>query len=82
MHPAAIRQSARAILSAMRRKIQVILATHSLDLIDALLSCAAENELNDLSFYRLQLERGELLTHRSTGTEAALVRTQIQEDLR
>ena len=36
-HPDAIRQSAKAILAALRRKIQVILTTHSLELIDALL---------------------------------------------
>ena len=37
-HPAAMRQSARAILAAIRRDIQIILSTHSVELIDALLA--------------------------------------------
>src|SRR5262249_39051107 len=32
-HPGAIRQSARAILAAVRRQIQVLITTHSLELI-------------------------------------------------
>lgn len=82
MHPGAIQQSAKAMLAAMRRKIQIVVTTHSLDLIDALLANAAENEMDCLSFYRLQLDHGQLLSHRSSGREAAVTRTQIEEDLR
>jgi hypothetical protein len=82
MHHAAIRQSSKAMLAAMRRGIQVIVTTHSLDLIDALLSNARPDELDNLSFYRLQLEQGVLKSSRLTGSEASLSRTQIEDDLR
>jgi energy-coupling factor transporter ATP-binding protein EcfA2 len=82
MHPAAIGQSAKAMLAAMRRGIQVILTTHSLDLIDALLGGAAPDELDKLSFYRLRLDRGLLRSSRLSGSEASLSRTQIEDDLR
>jgi hypothetical protein len=53
-HPGAILQSAKAILAAVRRDIQVILSTHSLDLIDALLSeVQSDAELDKLSLYGL-----------------------------
>jgi predicted ATPase len=54
-HPGAIRRSARAILAAVRREIQVILTTHSLELIDALLAESSDKDLEQLSLYRLQL---------------------------
>src|SRR5207249_1263431 len=43
-HPAAIRRSARAILAAVRRRIQVILTTHSLELIDALQGQSSDDD--------------------------------------
>jgi AAA domain, putative AbiEii toxin, Type IV TA system len=82
LHPGAIRQSARAMLAAMSRGIQVILTTHSLELIDSLLSEAKTEELDKLSFYRLQLQSGILKSYRHTGTEASRARTQIEDDLR
>jgi len=82
LHPAGIRQSARAMLAAMRRGVQVIMTTHSLDLIDALLATAKNGDLDQISVYRVQLEHGELKTHRMSGREAAAARTEIEEDLR
>jgi hypothetical protein len=82
LHPGAIRQSARAMLAAMARGIQVILTTHSLELIDSLLSEAKTEDLDKLSFYRLQLQDGILKSYRHTGTEASRARTQIEDDLR
>ena len=38
MHPGAVRQSARAMLSALAYRIQVFVTTHSLELIDSLLA--------------------------------------------
>ncbi len=58
MHPGAIRQCARAILAAMRRKIQIVLSTHSLELIDALVGESSDADLRQLSLYRLQLQAG------------------------
>jgi predicted ATPase len=81
-HPGAIRQSARAIWAAVGRDVQVILTTHSLELIDALLSEASQDELNKLSVVRTQLRDGCLKTSRLPGEDAALLRTSIEEDLR
>src|SRR5205823_7279170 len=64
MHPGAIRQSAKAILAAIRRGIQVILTTHSLDLIDAVLENANEKDLEQIAIYRVQLDHGSLVSVR------------------
>jgi AAA15 family ATPase/GTPase len=81
-HPGAIRQSARAILAAVRRQIQVILTTHSLELIDALLAESSDEDLTRLSLYRLQLQDGGLKSSRLPGRDVAFARTQIEDDLR
>lgn len=82
MHPGAIRQCARAILAAVRRKIQIVLSTHSLELIDALLAESSDQDLARLSLYRLQLEEGLLKSSRLPGSDIAFARTTIEDDLR
>lgn len=82
MHPGAIRQCARAILAAVRRKIQIVLSTHSLELIDALLGESSDADLAQLSLYRLQLQAGSLNSSRLSGPDVAFARTEIQDDLR
>jgi energy-coupling factor transporter ATP-binding protein EcfA2 len=81
LHPAAILQAARAIRAAARRGIQIVLTTHSLDLIDSLLH-AFGDDLDALALYRVRLDHGELISHRLTGSSAADARTRIAEDLR
>jgi predicted ATPase len=81
-HPAAIRCSAKVILAAVRRDIQVILTTHSLELIDSLLAEAVTEDLDKLAIYRLQLDQGILTSRRIPGAEAAFLRTEIENDLR
>jgi len=81
-HPGAIRQSAHAILEATRRDIQVLLSTHSLDLIDALLAEATAVDRSRLAFYRFRLEEGRLVTSRIPGDDALAARVRIGEDLR
>src|SRR5208282_3857926 len=81
-HPGAIRQSARAILAAVRRQIQVILTTHSLELIDAILAESSDEDLAQLSLFRLQLENGTLKSSRLSGSDIAFSRAQIEDDLR
>jgi len=81
-HPGAIRQSARAIVAAVRRKIQVVLTTHSLELIDAILAASSEEDLDRLSLYRLKLQDGVLQSSRLSGREVAFSRTTIEDDLR
>ncbi len=81
-HPAAIRGSVLAILAAIRRGIQVIITTHSLELIDSLLAEASQDDLEKLCVYRLSLDQGMLKSRRISGTEAAFLRTEIKDDLR
>jgi predicted ATP-dependent endonuclease of OLD family len=82
-HPRAILQSAKAIWAAVRRNIQVVISTHSLELIDALLSERRdESELEKLSLFSLKLEDGCLKSGRLDGEDIALMRTQIESDLR
>jgi len=81
-HPGAIQQSARAILAAVRRQIQVVLTTHSLELIDALLGASSDLDLDRLSLYRLQLQEGKLKSSRLSGPEIAFARAEIEDDLR
>jgi energy-coupling factor transporter ATP-binding protein EcfA2 len=83
LHPAAVWQAARAIWTAVRRGVQIILTTHSLELIDALSSEAqTDAELGKLSLYRLQLPDGCLRSSRYEGTQVAFARGEIGEDLR
>jgi predicted ATPase len=82
MHPGAIHECARAIVAAVRRGVQVVLSTHSLELIDALLSECNDNDLTGFSVYSVKLDEGRLLSFRSHGEEIAFARTQIGEDLR
>lgn len=82
MHPGAIRQCARAIVAAMRAGTQIVLTTHSLELIDALLAECSAEDLTHVSLYRCQLEGGVLKSSRLPGAEVAFARSQIQDDLR
>jgi len=66
-HPGAIRQTIRAILAAVRRDIQVVLTTHSLELIDLLLMESSAEDLERLSVYRLELNDGVLSSFRMCG---------------
>jgi energy-coupling factor transporter ATP-binding protein EcfA2 len=82
-HPGALRQTALAILAAVRRGIQVILSTHNLELIDFLLSeCKGDAEIEQVSVARLKLDGGCLKSSTLSGAEAALSRFQIEDDLR
>lgn len=81
-HPGAIRQSARAILAAVRRNIQIIVSTHSLELIDSLLAESKAEDLSRLSVYQLRLENGALKSSRLAGPDVAFSRSQIEDDLR
>jgi predicted ATPase len=81
-HPAGIRQTAKAILSAMRRGIQIFVTTHSLELIDGLVAESSIQDLQKLSLYRLQLQAGILRYSRLPGPDVAFARGEIEEDLR
>jgi predicted ATPase len=81
-HPAAISQTAKAVLAAVRRTVQVVISTHSLELIDALLMHATDDDRLAMALFRLHLLDGELRSSRLDGADMALSRTQVEDDLR
>ena len=82
MHPGGIRIVASAIHGAVARGVQVVLTTHSLELIDALTLGRPAPEVEKLSTFRLALDRGTLKSSRLAGQEVALARSSIEDDLR
>ncbi|MBI5534960.1 MAG: AAA family ATPase [Deltaproteobacteria bacterium] len=81
-HPAALRSTAKAIVAAVKRGVQVVLSTHSLELIDDLVSeCNAES-LAKMALFRLSLSDGLLRTSRLAGSDVQAMRSDIAEDLR
>jgi predicted ATPase len=81
-HPRAIWQTARAVVAAARRTVQVVLTTHSLELIDALVSAATAEDRKRIALYRVVLDNGKLESSRLTGEDIAFARCQIEDDLR
>ena len=81
-HPAAIRASAQAIIEGVGRGLQVVLTTHSLELIDALVVALKPAEIGLLSLYRLKLVDGVLRHSRLDGEDVSLSRADIGDDLR
>jgi hypothetical protein len=81
-HPRAIRQSALALLVALRRGVQVVVSTHSLELIDAILGQAKPEDLANIALFNLALEKGQLRSSRSSGDDLVFARRQLEHDLR
>ena len=82
LHPGALREVAKVIFATMARGVQVVLTTHSLDLIDALASEAPEVDRDHMALFRLRLEDGILRNGRYSGSEIAFARFEIEEELR
>jgi predicted ATPase len=80
-HPKAIRQSARVLLANVRRGVQVVLTTHSLELIDALLA-EGEDDLDDMALFNLAIEGGKLKSGLRKGAEIEFARQELESDLR
>lgn len=81
-HPAALRLTARVLLATMRRGVQVILTTHSLELIDMLVEEARPADIPALSLFILALEDGALHSGRLAGDQIKAARADVAEDLR
>ncbi len=81
-HPGAMWQTVRAIWAAVRRNVQVVLTTHSLEFIDMLLAEAKEGDIERLSLFRLELEKGRLIAVQTSGSDVAFCRGEIEQDLR
>ena len=81
-HPAALRLTARVILATVRRGVQVVLTTHSLELIDMLIAESSDDDRLETSLFTLALQDGELRSGRLTGEQIKDARGEIAEDLR
>ena len=81
MHSGALWQAAQAIWATVARGVQVVVSTHSLELIDALVAAAGKRD-KELACFRLALSAGELKTTRISGPDVARRRAQFEEDLR
>ncbi|NJL26976.1 MAG: ATP-binding protein [Thermoanaerobaculia bacterium] len=81
-HPGAIAQTAKAILANVRRGVQIVLTTHSLELIDALLSEATEEDVAGMAVFNLLLRDGELRHGRRVGEQITFARQNMESDLR
>ena len=85
MHPRALSSCAEAIVAAVRRDVQVVMTTHSLELIDRLLSALTDDEVEDpsmMTLLRARLRDGILTTVSIPANEAEAARTELAEDLR
>lgn len=85
MHPRAMSACARAIVAATRRDVQVIMTTHSLELIDRLLSELTDEEVGDpslMTLQKLRLSDGVLKSIMIPASDAEHARTSVEEDLR
>ncbi|MBK9260772.1 MAG: AAA family ATPase [Polyangiaceae bacterium] len=81
-HPAGIHRTAKVLLAAMRRGVQVVVSTHSLDLIDSLVAEADANDLERLCVMRVVLDEGTLRCSRYPGPMVVTARESLGEDLR
>nr|WP_275939222.1 ATP-binding protein [Polyangium spumosum] len=81
-HPAGIWSSASAIAAGVRSGLQIVLTTHSMELVDALLDVLLEDELDLLTVYRLKLDAGRLASSRFPGPDVLHARGEIETDLR
>ncbi len=81
-HPACIGKTALALWNAVRQGMQVVLTTHSLELIDYLVDEANEDELEGMKLFKLVLKDNELLSSYLDGPEIKQERQTIEEDLR
>ncbi len=81
LHPRSIHLMAQAIAAAVRGGVQVILSTHSLDLVDGLRAHLA-GDLAALTVHHLARVDGRLTAVRYDASEITLARDAIGEDLR
>lgn len=82
-HPRSLRLMAQGICAAVKRGVQVVLTTHSLELIEALLFAAEGAKVVDqTSIHLIRLRGGELTATRVEGEAAKFQILEIGEDLR
>lgn len=78
----AVQQTAKALLATMRRNVQVVVTTHSLELVEDVVTQMDESELGRIALFSLRLEGGELASRRYAGPDIAGARAEVERDLR
>lgn len=81
-HPRALLQTARAMWAAVERDVQVVISTHSLELIDAIIETAGADGMSKTALFNLALDDGLLKVARYSGAQIQLARSDIESDLR
>lgn len=81
-HPRALLQTARAMWATVQRGVQVVITTHSLELIDAIIDAAEANAMQKAVLFNLALDDGALKVSRYSGEQVKLARSDIESDLR
>mgnify|MGYP002379102911 CR=1 FL=1 len=82
-HPAALRQTARVYVQALAHENQIVVATHSLELIDELVAeLQRVGQIDDLAVIRLALRDGEMSSSVFPGESVVTAREVLREDLR
>lgn len=81
-HPKALWNTARVLLAHLHRGVQLVLTTHSLELIDALINQASEVDLAAMAVFNLALKEQRLLSSRRQGEEIRFARDELEKDLR
>ena len=82
-HPRSLRLMAQGICESVKRGVQVVLTTHSLELIEALVHFAKEAGITEkVSAHLIRLRDGELTASRLDGDSVRFQIVQMGEDLR
>lgn len=81
LHPRAMVESAKIMWDSVAEGAQLVLSTHSLEFIDALLP-EDDEQLDHLVLFNVALEDGRLAVSRLSGPEIMAQRTVIEGDLR
>lgn len=81
-HPRALLQTARVVWAAVDRGVQVVISTHSLELIDAIIEATEANVMQKATLFNLALDGGALKVSRYSGAQMQLARSDIESDLR
>ncbi|MGC9259711.1 MAG: AAA family ATPase [Phycisphaerae bacterium] len=82
LHYRAIQMAARALWGAIRQGKQIILTTHSVDLIDSLVTEASEDALPKLTVFQMRCDGGNLRVNPVPGPDVKFQRMQLEAELR
>lgn len=81
-HPGLLFETARNLLETMREGKQVVLTTHSLELIDGLIHYASPDDLRRMGVIRLKKDGDDIFVTQRQGEDLKFDRETLYEDLR